>query len=139
MGAPVGVTLSRNGLDFSPGSHFSTFGGGPLSAVMVNAMIDWSEKHQQTVGTVGRFIRRRLKERKWAKNVRGEGMLIAFDWDGDCLGLAAAAFEERLLIGAFRRGPGPIKITPPLNIVPADIKFGFEALDRAVARSEGAS
>jgi acetylornithine/N-succinyldiaminopimelate aminotransferase len=140
MGAPVGVTLSRNDMDFRPGSHFSTFGGSPFSSAMVNAMLDWAEVHggMDTVNVVGKYIRNQLKQTLWAKNVRGDGLLIAFDWDGDCMSFALAALQEHLLIGAFRHGPGPIKLTPPLNIATHDVVAGLDALGKAAARMESA-
>lgn len=132
MGAPVGACLSK-GLDFSPGSHFSTFGGNPLSAAFVNGMLDYlSGDEYHTAMERADVLRAHFQNRHWAKNVRGVGALIAFDFERDTLQLSEACMDEGLLIGAFRSGPGPVKITPPLNISMDEIEAGMIAIDKAV-------
>lgn len=135
-GAPVGATLFRGAVahTFTPGSHFSTFGGNPFSCVMVNAMLDWllDEKNLWTVDVKGRKIKEEIaKQDTFAENIRGAGMLIAFDTPADSLVLAQECESRGLLIGAFREGPGPVKITPPLNISETEIERGVGILAQA--------
>jgi acetylornithine/N-succinyldiaminopimelate aminotransferase len=132
-GAPVGALLARGrfGDVFTPGTHFSTFGGNPFSCVMLEFMLDWLKYNFDNIEETGRNLRHALQCLSWAKDVRGEGMLWAFDYEGDVQALADAAFEEKLLIGAFRAGPGPVKISPPLNIEQADLIRGIASLDAA--------
>lgn len=134
MGAPVGALLAnaRLGGTFTPGRHFSTFGGNPLSSVMLNAMLDWlSSDEYSAVESMGAYLEDLLKAFPWAKNIRRVGMLLAFDYDGDTVALARAALAEGLLIGAFRNGPGPVKLTPPLNARALIIAEGVRLLERA--------
>lgn len=134
MGCPVGAVLARAEVAaaFTPGSHFSTFGGNPLSAVFVNGMIDWLETpgNLDAVEINGRRIRQELEKFGWPRNVRGEGMLIAFDIDIDGLEFSKRCLAEGLLIGAFRPGAGPVKITPPLNTNVGYIQVGLDIMDR---------
>jgi len=137
MGAPVGACLARGPVadTFTPGTHFSTFGGNPLTMKCVLEMMAWATDDALTeVEEKGILLRTELEVLGWTHNVRGPGMLIAFDYDGDTLALGRAAMEQHLLIGAFRAGPGPVKITPPLNITIAQIKEGIAKLARAHER-----
>lgn len=133
MGAPVGAVLAREpyASTFTPGSHFSTFGGNPISMVFVNGMLDWLGRNLGVVERTGEYIRNAFHG---LANVRGPGMLLAFDTQLDSLALAKACLEERVLIGAFRPGPGPIKITPPLNIRRDVLDDGLGRLMRGIRR-----
>jgi acetylornithine/N-succinyldiaminopimelate aminotransferase len=128
MGAPVGACLARGTLAnvLRPGTHFSTFGGNPLSCAFVNGMMDWlaHSGNLLRVNQIGAAMRSRLAE-AGLKNVRGPGMLIAFDYEGDTLELAKRCRARNLLIGAFRSGPGAVKITPPLNITLSEVEAGM--------------
>jgi acetylornithine/N-succinyldiaminopimelate aminotransferase len=138
MGVPTGVCLARGRVadTFTPGSHFSTFGGNPICCAFVNGMLDWAENAQRLnldrVEEKGQRLRARLGEMPWAKNVRGVGMLLAFDLETDTLDFAKRCFSQRLLVGAFRAGPGAVKVTPPLNCTLDDIERGVELMDSAL-------
>jgi len=135
MGAPVGAMLASADIAevFTPGTHFSTFGGNPLSCAFVNGMLDWLERpgNLESVNRKGEFIKETLQRFGWAKNIRGPGMLIGFDIDIDTSEFAARCLENQLLIGAFRKGPGAVKISPPLNIEKEDIIKGLTILDES--------
>lgn len=140
MGCPVGAMLAKADIAdaFTPGSHFSTFGGNPLSCVFVNGMLDFLEQPLMlgTINVNGDLIKAELNAMGWPKNVRGEGMLIAFDIEKDGVDFSLKCLDEGLLIGAFRKGPGPVKITPPLNIGGSALREGFDKMDRAFKRME---
>ena len=133
MGAPVGALLAKEpfGSAFTPGTHFSTFGGNPIGMAFVLEMLDWFEQNRQAADDTGSELWCRLDELPWVKNLRGAGALIAFDVEKDARAFADACFNQRLLIGAFRNGPGPVKITPPLNIDRSLVHEGVERMKRA--------
>lgn len=141
MGAPIAATLARGpiALAFTPGTHFSTFGGNPLCTTALNGMLDWLEDNHERADWLGEELKKRLRQLVWPQNVRGPGALMAFDVDVDTKALAAACLEEGLLIGAFRPGPGPVRLTPPLNILVDEVAEGMEMLDRAYQRVKGAT
>lgn len=134
MGCPVGAILATEEVAkaFTPGCHFSTFGGNPLSCAYTRTMMEWlTEENMESVALKGAHIRTALEELGWAKNVRGVGMLNAFDIDVDGIDFSLACLERGLLVGAFRKGSGPVKITPPLNIGWREISVGIEIMDDA--------
>lgn len=136
MGASCGAMLAHSAAAeaFTPGSHFSTFGGQPLAASFVSGMVKYlTKENMHDIETKGNYLQRALWERcKWAANVRGVGMLVAFDLLGvNKLEFAAHALNRNLLLGLFRSGPGPVKITPPLNTTREEIDWGIERLNEA--------
>lgn len=134
MGAPVGACLARGIVSdvFTPGSHFSTFGGNPLSCCFINGMLGWATPDaMERVDQVGHHIREGLAALPFARNTRGVGMLNAFDIDVDTIAFAQACEAQGLLIGAFRRGPGTVKITPPLNITFEQAQSGIAMMAQA--------
>lgn len=138
-GAPVGACLASGdaAVALSPGSHYSTFGGNPLSCVFVNAMLQWLQRpgRYSELEDKGSYIRGWLEELKWPANVRGVGMLNGFDIVGvDKLEFARECLSRDLLVGLFRPGPGPVKITPPLTIERDEIDFGMKVMDQAYKR-----
>lgn len=133
MGMPVGAMLARGPVAsaFTPGSHFSTFGGNPISCVAIRGMLAWLRSNMDQRSFSARTLRDELEKLPWVKKLRGPNMLLAFDTDVCTMKLAEAALEHKLLIGAFHPGPGVVKITPPLNITAREILDGVERLDNA--------
>ncbi len=62
---------------------------------------------------------------------RGVGMLCGFDSPVDGLELARRCLENGLMLGVFREGPGPVRVTPPLNVTCDELDEGFGIMDRA--------
>jgi acetylornithine/succinyldiaminopimelate/putrescine aminotransferase len=135
MGLSCGACLARGAAAeaFTPGSHFSTFGGQPTAMVFVNAMLDYlaAPGTIDDINAKGRQLREGLASHLWATNVRGVGMLVGFDIDVDKIVFARECLSRGLLIGAFRPGPGPVKLTPPLNITRAEIAHGLDIMARS--------
>lgn len=136
MGVSCGACLARGDAAeaFTPGSHFSTFGGQPLQSAFVNGMLDYL----LAVGTIedinvkGDYMRQLFAEKlPWARNIRGTGLLTAFDIDIEKLAFAQSCLDKDLLVGLFRGGPGAVKITPPLTITVEEIKWGVDVLAAA--------
>jgi acetylornithine/succinyldiaminopimelate/putrescine aminotransferase len=128
-GLPIGalVTGPRLADVFQPGDHGSTFAGGPLVAAAANAAFDVLEDPAllERVRELGERLRDGLRALPGATNVRGRGLMIAFDTD-DAPGLVRRALtDERLILNAT--GPATVRLLPPL-IVTAD------EVDDALAR-----
>jgi acetylornithine/succinyldiaminopimelate/putrescine aminotransferase len=114
---------------FAPGDHGSTFAGGPVVAAAALAVFDILDDPAllARVRAAGERLRARLEELPGAIDVRGRGLMNAFDLiDGGAPELARRALlEQRLVVNAT--GPQTIRLLPPLLIDDAD-------LDEAVAR-----
>lgn len=131
MGFPVAACLAEERIakSFQPGTHFSTFGGSPPALVHVDNMFDWlNGKNLAKIRYKGEVLLHTLEKKKWITEIRGIGLFIAFDINGDAREFAKKCLKEGLIIGAFR--DNPVKITPPLNIDMSDIELGVKVMDK---------
>jgi len=132
MGFPVAATLAREEVAsaFTPGTHFTTFGGSPPALAHVYTMFEWLEEHRKDIRAMERRMREGLGGRDWINGpVRGIGMFLAFEIDGDAMKFADSCLESGLIIGAFRSNP--VKITPPLNLKVSEWEQGLRIMNKA--------
>lgn len=86
-GLPLGAILTRERVArcFHPGSHGSTFGGGPLACAVALAFLETLERERLLahVRRLGAYFRARLEEfrRKyeWIRAVRGTGLMLGLE------------------------------------------------------------
>lgn len=129
MGYPVGATLAHGPVSeaFRPGAHFSTFGGGPLACHAVSQMVEWVHENREDIKAKGRYLVDGLAE-IGLQNVRMAGLLVGAQMDQDVVEFAERCFKKGLIIGAFRDGPGTVKLTPPLNVTRSELDEGLEIM-----------
>jgi predicted acetylornithine/succinylornithine family transaminase len=130
-GLPIGALITGERLSdvLVPGDHGSTFPGGPVVTAAAHAALDVLEDPElhRRVRELGERIVAQLQEIPRLRNVRGRGLMIAFDVDGgDAPGIVRRALlEQRLVCNAT--GPETIRLLPPLII-------GEAEADEAIAR-----
>jgi len=134
-GLPIGalVTGPRLADVFEPGDHGSTFAGGPLVAAAANAAFDVLEDPAllASVRELGERLRAGLAALPGATNVRGRGLMIAFDTD-DAPGLVRRALtDEHLILNAT--GPGTVRLLPPLIVTTAEIDDALARIGRLLS------
>jgi acetylornithine/N-succinyldiaminopimelate aminotransferase len=119
-GVPIGACLARGHAAelFKPGSHGSTFGGGPLACAAAHAVLDTIEGEGlcQHAAKTGALLLERLK-RGLANldgigDIRGQGMMIAIELTHECANLVAEALGKGLLINVT--SGSVIRLLPPL-------------------------
>jgi 4-aminobutyrate aminotransferase len=145
-GAPVGLTIATPEVgDSLKGSHLSTFGGNPVTAIAILATIDVIEKRKlvQNAEKMGMYLRDRLnglKEKYRAiGEVRGmgliQGMEIVKGKKEPAPDFVAEIFEstkeQGLLIGKGGLYGNVIRITPPLTVEKGEIDQAIQVMDRA--------
>jgi acetylornithine/succinyldiaminopimelate/putrescine aminotransferase len=130
-GLPIGalVTGARLADVFQAGDHGSTFAGGPVACAAANAVLDvlGDDALLARSREVGEGLRAGLAELPGVAQVRGRGLMNAFDLqDGGAPELVRRALlEERLVLNAT--GPATVRLLPPLVI-------GSDEVDDALAR-----
>jgi acetylornithine/N-succinyldiaminopimelate aminotransferase len=133
-GLPIGalVTGERLADVFAPGDHGSTFAGGPVPCAAGLAVLDVIDDEALLAGVreLGERLRHALAELPGVVEVRGRGLMLAFDLDPDYRPGAAdivvrALREQRLVLNAT--GPTTVRLLPPLTI-------GEAQADDAIAR-----
>ena len=133
-GVPMGACCADGWAKdvFTPGVHFSTFGGNILALHMASVVLAYIEAHAQRIKDDGEHVRNRLSELEWIKHVDGAGIHNAFQVNFDVVGYDGYDFihEARnhgILLCSHRRH-GPIRFTPPLTITRDEINTAIGAL-----------
>lgn len=128
-GLPIGalVTGPRLADVLAPGDHGSTFAGGPLAAAAANAALDVLSNPAllARVGALGQRLREQLAQLPGVADVRGRGLMVAFDVEGAPALVTRALTEQRIVLNAT--GPRTVRLLPPLTI-------GDDELAEGVAR-----
>lgn len=125
-GVPIGAMLAAGPAAgvFTPGSHGTTFGGGPLVCAAGLAVLDAleSENLLGNAHTVGGHLKARLAQElaglPGVADVRGRGLMLGIELARPCGVLALRALEAGLLINVTR--DRVIRLLPPLVLSRAE-------------------
>jgi 4-aminobutyrate aminotransferase len=130
-GLPIGATISKAKImDWTGGSHASTFGGNPLSCAAAAAVIETikEEKLLDNANKQGAYALKRLAELKERSelvgDVRGKGLMIGIELVEDKDSKKPASQKAvQVITRAWKRGvaivtcgASTIRIVPPLTI-----------------------
>jgi 4-aminobutyrate aminotransferase len=130
-GMPLSATIAKTSImDWTGGTHASTFGGNPLSCVAASAVIDTikEEKLLENATKQGAYVMKRLEEFKEQSeivgDVRGKGLMIGMEIVEDKDGKKPAAEKaSEIMMRSWKRGvnvitcgASTIRIAPPLTI-----------------------
>jgi acetylornithine aminotransferase len=121
-GVPIGACLARGAAAevFKPGTHGSTFGGGPFASTAALATLEIMESEGllENAAAMGTFIRDGLRERlaglAGVVEVRGQGLMIGVQLDRPCGELVRQALAQGVLINVT--ADSVVRLLPPLVI-----------------------
>jgi predicted acetylornithine/succinylornithine family transaminase len=135
-GLPIGALVTGPRLRdvLAPGDHGSTFPGGPVVAAAAHAALDvlGDPALHARVTELGELLREGLRELPAVREVRGLGLMVAFDVDADApAAVRRALLEERLVCNAT--GPATIRLLPPLIITEDEVRDALGRLGRVLA------
>lgn len=131
-GLPIGAVLCNENLSvtFQPGDHGSTFGGNPVvcagSTSVLNQLCNTNSYSE--IIFKGQLIKEAIlnKNLKIVKDVRGLGLMLGIEIDGDSSIVQEKALENGLLV--LTAGKNVVRLLPPLNISVEDVKAGLKIL-----------
>lgn len=131
-GLPIGAVLCNDKLSntFVPGDHGSTFGGNPVVCAgaieVLNELCNTSSYN--SIYNKGQLIKNTLTASNLSiiKEVRGLGLMIGIEIDGDSSVFQKKALENGLLV--LTAGKNVIRLLPPLNISEEEIDEGLKIL-----------
>lgn len=145
-GIPIGAMICTEeaARAFTPGTHGTTFGGGPLACAVAIAVIDTMRKdyllaHVRKIGAHFLDGLRELAARHTAiADVRGLGLMLGIDLrDAEMAKRAAAAmFERRIILN--RTSETVLRFLPPYIIERAEIDQVTDALDEVLTNLKSA-
>jgi 4-aminobutyrate aminotransferase len=141
-GMPLSATVARaDVMDWSPGTHASTFGGNPVALAAALATLELLESElTQNAAKIGEYIMTRLRDFptrfKSVGDVRGRGLMIGIELVKDQKTKERApelrdkvvqeCFERGLLI--LGAGPNTIRLCPPLVIDKEQADFAVDTI-----------
>jgi acetylornithine aminotransferase len=137
-GLPMGALLAREEVAraFTPGSHASTFGGGPVIAAAAKVALELlsAPEFLAAVREKGAYLENRLQELKARfsaiQAVRGVGLMWGFELDREGAPVVAACRERGLLVNCTQGNV--IRLLPPLIIDKAELDEGLDLLTAAL-------
>jgi acetylornithine/N-succinyldiaminopimelate aminotransferase len=142
-GFPLGAILAKEKVakHLKPGTHGTTYGGGPLACAAGNAVLDvvLAPGFLDQVDAVARLLWRGLldlagQHPRVIEGVQGAGLLLGIRLRPDVNNgeMQAAAVAEGLLTVAA--GMNVLRLAPPLIIGEAEVAEALRLLDRACLR-----
>ncbi len=141
-GFPIGAMLAReSAVAFAPGDHGSTFGGNPLACAAALAVLEVvsGERLAERAAAMGAVLAAGLQAlvaRGLAKAVRGRGLLLALELNGEAAPVVDACRGAGLLVNAV--APTALRFAPPLVVQQSEIGQALEILGRVLDTSKGA-
>lgn len=136
-GYPLAAVLVKDRLDiFEPGDQGGTYTGQPLAMAVGKTVLEEIINRDviNNCRRMGELIRKQLAvdaEKLGIHNIRGKGLLIAFDLkENDSGELVARCLQNGLIINA--PGPATIRLIPPLIVSEKDIEQFFSILKQSM-------
>ncbi|MBM3946928.1 MAG: aspartate aminotransferase family protein [SAR202 cluster bacterium] len=139
-GLPIGAFLVNARADvLVPGDHGSTFAGSALMCAGSYAAVRHIVRRRlpQRARELGEYFMGKLASLKeefpFIKEVRGRGLLIAMEFDGELSQkVVSAAWNESLLVNPVK--PTALRFVPPLVVSRRELDLGVQRLRRALGR-----
>lgn len=131
-GLPIGAVLCNEKLSttFVPGDHGSTFGGNPVVCAGAISVLNQlcNPDSYSDITFKGEFIKNTILNEniKTVKDVRGLGLMIGIEINGDSSTIQKKALKNGLLV--LTAGKNVVRLLPPLNITMKDLKSGVDIL-----------
>lgn len=138
-GFPIGAMLAREPAAlFTPGDHGSTFGGNPLACAAALAVLEVVERDRlaeraAAMGAVLAAGLQALVTGGLAKAVRGRGLLLALELNGEAAPVVDACRLGGLLVNAV--ASTALRFAPPLVVHEPEIEQALRILGSALEAS----
>ncbi len=133
-GIPVGAVLATEKLSsqLGPGRHGTTFGGNPLAATAVLAVLESIEEEGllEKIRDSGRYLKQRLEELPGVTQVRGMGLMLGAETELPAAEVAQRCLESGLLLNAVR--PHTVRLLPPYVVSRQEIDRATGILGEAL-------
>jgi predicted acetylornithine/succinylornithine family transaminase len=134
-GVPIGACWARDEVAaaFVPGDHATTFGGQPLATAAARAVLAVMEQENVPGRAIARgaYLTEALQTLPGVVNVRGRGLLIAVELEGNVAqAVAAAALNAGLVVNPVTASA--LRLAPSLLVTEEEIDQAVAILAKAI-------
>lgn len=141
-GLPLGAFLAREefAAALTPGSHGSTFGGGPLTCATGLTFLSVMERKHLLANVRARGAELRAGLKKLAakfdfiREIRGEGLILGIDLDVEGAPYVAEALRQGLLINCTH--DHILRLLPPFILTAKQVKEGLTKMESVFAKTQ---
>lgn len=138
-GLPIGATIVSKKADIlTPGDHGSTFGGNPLVTAVAYEILthvstnEFLNENKKIVEKLNAYLNLKSEKFAFIKKVKGKGMLIGIEIEGDLKEFVDIAQSEKLLL--ISAGSNTIRLLPPLNLNISELNEFFLKFDKILEK-----
>jgi acetylornithine/N-succinyldiaminopimelate aminotransferase len=140
-GLPLGAMVARDDVAeaFGPGSHGSTFGGNPVCCAASLAVLEELSRPgflEAVIGNGERLVaglEKIASRRKDVRDVRGMGLMVGMEMEGEARPVAGKCLDAGLVIIA---AGNVLRFLPPLNVTADEVDLALRLLS-GVLEAEG--
>jgi acetylornithine/N-succinyldiaminopimelate aminotransferase len=139
-GIPLGVVAAteRAAAGLGPGTHGTTFGGGPLACRVALEFFDILDTLLPQITNVGSYFRMRLTELarhySFIKEVRGVGLMIGVELDFPCKQIVLDGIEQGILINCTHEFT--LRALPPYIFTDTEVDRAITVLNRIFKKAK---
>ncbi len=141
-GFPIGAMIAKKEIAdvLQPGTHATTFGGGPLACVASLAVFEAIEKEKLLNNAVitGSHLFKRLRElqkkHSIIREVRGMALMAGVELSVEGKNIYEECLKRRLLINCTQSHV--LRIMPPLIVKEKEVDHAVEILDEVLCQEE---
>lgn len=136
-GMPISAICTDEKLakTFGVGSHRTTYGGNPVACAAALAQVDEliNNNMAEAAKETGENLKGKLRELPYIKKVRGEGLLVAAEFE-EPIGIDIKHYctEKYLLVTLI--GTSIIRVVPPLTVSKEECDIAVETIKKAAEK-----
>ena len=133
-GFPIGVTMSKKGINFSKGDHGSTFGGNNIACSMALAALDFAEEKELGLNAakLGKKLEKGLKaiQKPQLNKVRVKGLLAGLEIGADAKKYSLSCITNGLLVSVCQQKT--LRLLPPLTVKASEVDEAIDILEKVI-------
>jgi acetylornithine aminotransferase len=131
-GFPVAGVLIHPDIKAKHGMLGTTFGGNYLACAASLSVLEVIENENLISNAlqIGNFIMSELSKMDGVKNVRGLGLIIGIETDGDAALIRKKLLQDEKIFTGFSSGKNTIRLLPPLNIGMSEAKLFLDSINK---------
>lgn len=133
-GLPIGATLTREGIDFEPGNHGSTFGGNDFCCKVALKTVEIIEKAMVNIESKSKYFIEKLSTIKNIRDIRGRGFILAIGVD-DSKAVTEKCAENGLIVNSVNEKY--LRVLPALTMSKDELDLAVQILAKVIDNPDG--